>query len=108
MFVKPSIVARVCCPIKFAQYMACGVPIITNRGIGDVEKFVERYDVGYFVDVEDKGTFHDAARQIVFRLRSNSESVRKRCRALAETEFGLDKCVAQYYRILARYLDSGY
>ena len=30
--------------------MAMGIPVITNSGVGDVKKIVEKYNAGYVVD----------------------------------------------------------
>ena len=35
-FIKP-LVKIASCPTKFGEYLACGLPVIINKGIGDTE-----------------------------------------------------------------------
>lgn len=42
-----SPVNRVASPVKFAEYLACGVPVLVSPGVGDCSAIVEREGVGY-------------------------------------------------------------
>lgn len=37
---------EVACPTKFAEYLMCGLPVLTTAGLGDVSELVEREKLG--------------------------------------------------------------
>ncbi len=41
------------CPIKTANYLACGLPIIINDIVGDEPQIVSKHQVGWVVDLEN-------------------------------------------------------
>jgi len=47
---RPSVVASVCSPVKFAEYLAYGVMVIVNEGVGDLPDIIEKYGCGVVVD----------------------------------------------------------
>ncbi|MDD3818397.1 MAG: glycosyltransferase [Actinomycetota bacterium] len=104
VFRKPSIITKVSCPIKFAQYLACGLPVITNKGVGDLEEIIKKYDVGKIIDIQNRNERILAAKNIVDYLYSNIDKIRSKCRVAAEKEFGIDMSISSYYNILEKYL----
>lgn len=52
-FIKPAYSKMASSPTKLAEAFACGVPVICNRGIGDVDKQVEALSAGVIVDMTD-------------------------------------------------------
>lgn len=53
---KPDPVNEVASPTKFAEYLACRLPVIVTRNVGDLSDFVVRYQVGFFDDELDQLT----------------------------------------------------
>ncbi len=49
-FIKPCYSKLSASPTKHGEIMAMGIPVITNSGVGDVKKIVEKYNAGYVVD----------------------------------------------------------
>ena len=47
---EPSEVNRVAMPVKVAEYLSSGVPLVTSRVAGWVDELVEGYDAGIVVD----------------------------------------------------------
>jgi glycosyltransferase involved in cell wall biosynthesis len=45
----PSIVNRISSPVKFGEYLACGVPVILSEGIGDFSRYVEEHELGQVI-----------------------------------------------------------
>jgi glycosyltransferase involved in cell wall biosynthesis len=80
------------CPTKFAEGLATGLPVVCNRGIGDLDDIVEQEGVGVLVDGFSERAYLAAARRLKRLLEDPSLS--ERCRRLAETrysaEFGVD------------------
>ena len=44
-----SITNRVASPVKFAEYLACGLKILISKDLGDFTEFVERNNLGLVV-----------------------------------------------------------
>lgn len=49
IFREQHIVNRVASPIKFAEYLACGLPVISNDGVEQIVDVVQTYGVGTIV-----------------------------------------------------------
>ena len=41
---------QVASPVKFAEYLACGLKVIISEGIGDFSEFVKNHKVGYLIN----------------------------------------------------------
>lgn len=56
---EENLINRVASPTKFAEFIACHVPVIITKGIGDLEDIINKYEVGMVYDdisLEDIGT----------------------------------------------------
>jgi glycosyltransferase involved in cell wall biosynthesis len=84
-FIRSCRSKKASCPTKLGEFLACGVPVVINRGIGDTDRIVEEDDVGTVV-----GGFTEAdfarARGAVDALRAGPD-LAARCRAAAEARF---------------------
>ena len=49
-FIRPGICMIANSPTKFAEYLASGLPILTNAGIGDSDEILQQENVGVTVD----------------------------------------------------------
>lgn len=85
-------------PTKLAEYLACGLPIIANRGVGDVDTLIEENGVGVLLDGFDEASYLKALDRV-----AALGDVSNRCRETARREFDL-KTVggARYRRIYSR------
>ncbi len=87
---------RAVCPIKIGEYLLCGLPVISTRGIGDMDEVLDR-GVGF--TIEDTGDVSlDAAAQ--WAIESRGAAIRTRARKVGLEEFSLRACVARYGRLL--------
>ena len=43
---------RVCCPIKFGEYLRAGMRVLATPGLGDLPEWIPRLRVGHVVDIE--------------------------------------------------------
>ena len=101
-FIRPVASKRASCPTKLAEGLATGLPVVCNRGIGDLDDLVDKENVGVLVEDFTDAAYRDAGRRLG-RLLEDPE-LGARCRRLAESRFGLDVGVAAYddlYRDLA-------
>jgi glycosyltransferase involved in cell wall biosynthesis len=87
-------------PIKVAEYLACGLPVVVNAGLGDTDALIASHAAGHIVRTYDGASLRDAALAVV-RLAGDAAS-RARARSLAETEFSVASGAATYEAIYAR------
>ena len=80
-------------PTKIAEYLACGVPIITNRGVGDVAEIIESHGVGVVIDSFDKDSYLKALSRVEHMV-----DIYEKCTAAARAEFELETVGGQRYR----------
>lgn len=84
-----SPVNAVASPIKFAEYLACGVPVLISEEIGDYSKLVNDSLLGGVVDIEkDDETLGSLVISIVGRITSDP-SCRRRARQFAKRHLTL-------------------
>ena len=100
-FIKPCFSKAASCPTKFAEYLACGLPVIISRGIGDTERIVKENNIG--VVVEDFSAIE--YKRAIFKLNElliERDSLRDRCRKVAEKYFSLQEGVEKYFSAYKR------
>ena len=95
----PSLTAAM--PTKIGEFLACGRPVVVNRGLGDMDKFIAESRVGVILN-GDPGNTKDAAAELL-ELVSNPETP-FRCRAVAEKYFNMDIGVEKYLDLYDRML----
>lgn len=86
-FRKPSFSQVAASPTKIAEYLACGVPVVSNSGIGDVDDLLRRTGVGVLVDSFSPEALSACAREAL--ALASAHDVRTRCREVALREFDL-------------------
>lgn len=87
-------------PIKIGEYLAAGLPVIINSGMGEVEDFVLKNRVGLLVNKFDDESFKSALGQLQSLL--TDKDTRDRCiRAarLLSVEEGARKYLSLYSRV---------
>ena len=88
-------------PIKFAEYLAAGLPVVINSGIGDTEEITRRERVGAIVNNFSTTSYQVASVQLLDLLREK-ENLRQRCRTAAEKYLSLKRGTEEYRRIYAK------
>ena len=72
-----------------AEVLGCGLPVIANQGVGDVEQFISETNVGVIHDNSRSSDFSKTLRAID-NLLVDSE-LAHRCRKTAERNFSLER-----------------
>lgn len=85
-------------PIKLGEFLASGVPVIINPGIGDTEELVRENKVGVVVEHFDVAFFEKALQELL-ELKKESEQLRERCRQTAKRFLSLELGVDRYWKI---------
>ena len=95
---QTSFTQAVASPIKFGEYLACGLPVVINPGIGDTERILHQYRVGWVVDPANPAALRLVAGQIVDQVERDAQ-LSARCRQAAEQELSLEEALRGYLRI---------
>lgn len=83
--IKSSFSKTASAPTRFAEYLACGMPVIVTPGVGDLEAIVERHQVGVVLRAEDGPAIRAAADAL--RELAGDPSTPGRCRQVAHDLF---------------------
>ncbi|MEO8649957.1 MAG: glycosyltransferase [Acidobacteriota bacterium] len=86
-------------PTKLAEYLACGLPVIANRGVGDVDKVLEQNGVGVLLRDFSKESYRAALKEV-----EELGGFGQRCRETASREFDLVTVGGERYRRIYRNL----
>lgn len=100
-FIKACYSKRSSSPTKIAEYLACGVPVISNRGIGDVDELIESKRVGALLEDFSKNAYLASLKAV-----DALDGVGDRAKEAARTEFDLKSVAGERYRRLYRRLLS--
>jgi glycosyltransferase involved in cell wall biosynthesis len=84
-------------PVKVAEYLACGLPVIVSQRLGDTDELVRRYDAGVVVDPASDGSLREGAMALIDLLHDPLR--RANARRLAEAEFALAVGVDRYREV---------
>jgi glycosyltransferase involved in cell wall biosynthesis len=82
-------------PTKIAEYLAAGLPVIANGGVGDVDDLIIGNKVGTIVEDFSKGSYIKALREV-----EALGDVRNRCREVSIKEFDLSMVGGTRYRFI--------
>lgn len=95
----PSLTAAM--PTKIGEFLACGRPIVVNKGLGDMDQFIDEFDAGVILDGNSDNLAKSASKLI--SIISDPETP-KRCRALAEKYFSMDVGAKKYLDLYSQVL----
>ncbi len=102
-FIKPCFSKLSSSPTKIAEYLISGVPVISNRGVGDVAELIEEHKVGAVLADFDEKSYLAALSEL--EELAKSSDLREKCRTAARSEFDLEKTAgAKYRRIYGKLL----
>ncbi len=90
-------------PIKMGEFLASGVPVIINPGVGDTEELVRVNRVGVVVNKFDEKDFKLAVDELL-NLKKEGENLRARCRDTAKKHLSKDEAIIKYaeiYKVLS-------
>lgn len=103
-FIRPTPAKRASSPTKFAEGLATGLPILCNRGIGDLDQIVERENVGVLVDSFSESGYREAGQRLHDVV--EDPQLTDRCRGLAEAQYSLKRGVDTYCELYRELLHS--
>ena len=99
----PSLTAAM--PTKIAEFLACGRPVVVNKGLGDMDQFITEFNVGVVLDGTIENLSESAAK-LAELLTDNETPIR--CRLLAEKHFNMQVGAEKYLNLYSQMLKSKY
>jgi glycosyltransferase involved in cell wall biosynthesis len=102
-FYKPALSRLATSPVKLAEYLACGLPVVINAGVGDSDTLISTEGVGAVVRRFDETEYREVLSTIVAML---GVEARQRSRKVAEQFFDVRRVgVERYARLYEELLD---
>jgi glycosyltransferase involved in cell wall biosynthesis len=98
-FIRPTASKIASAATKISESLAMGLPTVVNSGVGDAAELVNRHHIGVEVTPFDYQSFPRHVDHL--RRLSRDPDVSRRCRQIAETEFDVERAVADYASIYA-------
>ncbi len=86
--------AAACCPTKLGEFLAMGMPVITNSGIGDCDKWIKKNNLGVIMADYSEQSYENGVKEILILLRD--DSIYSRCRKFAIENLSLEIGVERY------------
>jgi glycosyltransferase involved in cell wall biosynthesis len=99
-FIQPTFSKKASSPTKQAEILGMGVPIITNRGIGDSDTILGTGNIGYLLDSFSDPAMQVAASQIETLQETPKEEIRKIGIDHYSLEIGINKYNLVYKKLL--------
>jgi glycosyltransferase involved in cell wall biosynthesis len=87
-FYRPGISRLGTSPVKVSEYLACGLPVIINSGIGDCDRLFEQSRAGIVVPNFTEDGYRAAVDAIAVLL-DDQENIRQQTREVAARSFDL-------------------
>lgn len=99
-FIRPSFSKNASSPTKMGELLSMGVPIITNRGVGDVDAIVEAERCGVLVNDFDAASYT----RTIDSLLAGIDAYRQHTVPTAQKYFSLHDGIQKYSVIYAAFL----
>lgn len=96
-FIKPVYSKTASAPTKLGEFLGCGVPCLSNAGVGDMAAILEKEQVGVAVERFDEPAMREAIDRLI--QLTQTPGINARCREIALRHFSLDEGVRRYDRI---------
>lgn len=99
-FYQPGFSRKGTCPTKLGEYLATGLPVVVNTGVGDVDEMIGGGRAGAVLPDFSEGAFAGAMDQL--EQLWQDPGLRSRCRTLAEQICALELGVERYWTLYVR------
>lgn len=86
-----STVNKVASPVKFSEYICCGLPVIANKSVGTIKDFLGNHSCGLFLNTLDELN--------VNVLNKLKQLDRKEISQNGKETFGIDKIINNYINL---------
>lgn len=95
-FIKACYSKQSSSPTKIAEYLAAGLPVISNSGVGDLDSLIIDNKVGVILDGFTEENYEKALKDVNILLQD--ANLRQHCQRIADEQFDLEKVAGERYR----------
>lgn len=96
-FYKSSFSELARSPTKMAEFLACGVPCLSNSGIGDVTDIINKEGVGVVIDDFTPSVVAESVKRLV--ITAYDPNIKLRCLEVANKYYSLVHGVSSYNKL---------
>lgn len=96
-FIKPTYSKQASAPTKLGEFLGCGVPCLSNSGVGDMAGVLEGDHVGVAVNEFDAASLRAGLKRLV--ALTETRDIQSRCVDAAHRHFALDEGVKRYSEV---------
>ena len=93
-FIKQVFSKQASAPTKLAEFLGCGIPCLSNAGVGDMAGVLEGERVGVALKAFDEASVSAGLAQLL--VLASDPDIRARCASVAEKHFSLVEGVRRY------------
>ena len=97
-FIKRCVSKLASSPTKNGEYLACGLPLILNAGIGDSDALIDQWSAGVLIEEFTETEYASAGEHI--EAMAAAPGARDKARRIAEQVFHLENVAGQRYASL--------
>jgi glycosyltransferase involved in cell wall biosynthesis len=97
-FIKRCVSKIASSPTKNGEYLACGLPLVINAGVGDSDLLINEWKAGVLIEDFGEENYLKAGREI--ELIVADREARKKARSVAERVFNLERVAGERYASL--------
>ena len=98
-FIRPVVSKQAASPTKLGEMLACGLPVVTNDGIGDVSEILADVGGGEVIDRFD-AIAYEAAIDRLAASTIDPLAIRQRARPWFDVAGGIDRYDRLYHRLM--------
>jgi glycosyltransferase involved in cell wall biosynthesis len=102
-FIRRCVSKLASSPTKNGEYLACGLPLVINAGVGDSDALIHDWKAGVLIDEFNDESFADAGRQVDAAVQD--PEARRHARSVAEQVFDLKIAGERYAALYERVFD---
>ena len=89
-----NIINNVAAPLKFAEYLSAGLPVLVSEGVGDTADLIDEFKVGVVIKNKDYTAAFMEMRELL-----KDPNIYKRCRDIAVKYFDINYSFLQYKKV---------
>lgn len=104
-FIKPVFSKQASAPTKLAELLGCGVPCLSNSGVGDMAEILEGERVGVSVSDFTPASLGNGLIRLLDLMQE--PDIESRCVSSAHRHFSLEEGVARYDQVYRSLLECG-
>ncbi len=97
-FIKPTFSKKASSPTKLGESLSLGVPVVTNKGIGDIESLFENINPGFLFDKIDQDNFDLFLKKIPLIKKLKGSQLRNK----SKIYFDINNALASYKKAYSK------